>query len=317
MVGLRGPRDVEVTVPWRDRTGWHGELDGFAWRAYRLDVGNADAKTIDGFGDEWTRFDQTALDPNESEQLFRAYFDLFPWSSLSPDAKGFDLGCGSGRWAKLVAPRVSVLHCIDASKEALRVAETNLRDQTNCVLHLASVDAIPLADASMDFGYSLGVLHHVPETAKGIRDCVAKLKPGAPFLIYLYYAFDNRPSWFRRVWKATDYARRAVSQLPYPARYAVSQAIASAVYLPLARSAKVLEQVGVNVSHFPLSAYRKRSFYVMRTDALDRFGTTLEQRFTADQIRRMMEEAGLERVVLNDSVPFWCALGYKAGASRE
>ena len=51
----------------------------------------------------------------------------------------------------------------------------------------------------------------------------------------------------------------------------------------------------MRVDNMPLSAYRERSFYVMRTDALDRFGTRLEQRFTREQIRSMMHEAGLER----------------------
>ena len=49
----------------------------------------------------------------------------------------------------------------------------------------------------------------------------------------------------------------------------------------------------------------------MRTDALDRFGTKLEQRFTSEEIERMMIEAGLEGIDFRDSAPFWCALGYK------
>ena len=40
------------------------------------------------------------------------------------------------------------------------------------------------------------------------------------------------------------------------------------------------ERLGTDVRHFPLSAYRDRSFYTMRTDALDRFGTRLERRFS-------------------------------------
>jgi hypothetical protein len=56
---------------------------------------------------------------------------------------------------------------------------------------------------------------------------------------------------------------------------------------------------------------RQQSFYVMRTDALDRFGTQLEQRFTKKQIETMMLQAGLERVVFSDAVPYWCAVGYK------
>ena len=46
-------------------------------------------------------------------------------------------------------------------------------------------------------------------------------------------------------------------------------------------------------------------------DALDRFGTRLEKRFTKAQIERMMAEAGLERIAFGDGEPFWCALGYK------
>jgi ubiquinone/menaquinone biosynthesis C-methylase UbiE len=274
-------------------------------------MSNADPKTVAGFGDEWTRFDQTALSEAERQELFDSYFAVFPWEGLAPGAVGMDVGSGSGRWASLVAPRVGRLHCIDASAEALEVARRNLRGQGNCTFHHASVDALPLADGSLDFGYSLGVLHHVPDTAAALRACTAKLKPGAPFLLYLYYAFDNRPRWFRAVWRASDLGRRAVSRLPHGARYAASQALAAGVYFPLARTAKVLERAGLDVSLVPLSAYRDRSFYTMRTDALDRFGTRLEQRFTRAEMRQMMEDAGLTDVRFHDGVPFWCAVGIK------
>ena len=32
---------------------------------------NTDKRTVEGFGDEWTRFDQSGVDPAESEALFR------------------------------------------------------------------------------------------------------------------------------------------------------------------------------------------------------------------------------------------------------
>ena len=273
---------------------------------------NADSRTVEGFGDEWTRFDQSALDERDARAGFESYFRVFPWSSLPRDAVGFDLGCGSGRWAKLVAPRVGTLHCVDASPDALNVARRNLSPLSNCVFHDASVEAIPLADESMDFGYSLGVLHHVPDTAAGIRSCAAKLKRGAPFLVYLYYAFDNRPAWFRTLWKASDLARSVVCRLPMGLRYGASQALAVGVYFPLARTAALLEKAGVDVSLFPLTNYRDRSFYTMRTDALDRFGTRIQKRFSAAQIREMMEAAGLRDVVIGDQVPYWCAVGTKA-----
>jgi SAM-dependent methyltransferase len=272
---------------------------------------NLDPAVVESFGEEWSKFDQSSAAPEELQKIFELYFKIFPWNSLPAAAQGFDLGCGTGRWANFVAPKVGTLHCIDASDKALEVAKRNLAGHPNCEFHHTSVDALPLADSSMDFGYSLGVLHHVPDTQAGISKCVQKLKPGAPFLLYLYYAFDNRPWWFRQVWKASDGVRRLLSSMPFAIRAPLCEAIAIGVYWPLARTAKAAEKLGVNVASFPLSAYRDRTLYVMRTDALDRFGTKLEQRFTRKQIQAMMEAAGLERISFSDS-PYWCAVGHRS-----
>ena len=274
-------------------------------------MGNLDQRTVEGFGDEWSQFDQKDLPVEELNRLFGQYFSLFPWDQLPKNAEGFDLGCGSGRWAACVGPRVGTLHCVDASADALRVAQANLGGRSNCRFHHASVDSIPVADASMDFGYSLGVLHHVPDTQAGISACVKKLKPGAPLLLYLYYRFDSRPPWFRGLWAMSDIGRKAISRLPARGRRGLTDVLAATVYLPLARLSRSLDQLGLDVSHLPLSAYRDSSFYTMRTDARDRFGTRLEQRFTRPEILSMMERAGLERIAFREDVPYWCAVGYR------
>ena len=130
---------------------------------------NVDGKTVAGFADEWVCFDQSRLASRESAELFERYFSIFPWHELPTDAIGFDAGCGTGRWARHVAPKVATLHCVDASAEVIAVARRNLTGLPNCVFHVASVNDMPFEDQSADFGYSLGVLHHVPDTAAGIR----------------------------------------------------------------------------------------------------------------------------------------------------
>lgn len=277
-------------------------------------MNNIDQATVVGFGDEWTRFDQHQLSERELLVLFNKYFSIFPWHRIKNDSVGFDLGCGSGRWAKLVAPRVGTLYCIDPSS-AIQVAQKNLIGVENCCFLKASADCIPLPERSMDFGYSLGVLHHIPDTRAALMGCVKKLKPGAPFLLYLYYNFDNRPLWYAWLWKGSEMIRFVVSRQPLGLRYFLSQMIAVFIYLPLSRLAKILESFGCNVENLPLSAYRERELYVIRTDALDRFGTRLEQRFSKCEIRQMMEFAGLEGVVFSDSDPFWCAVGFAKGKS--
>jgi ubiquinone/menaquinone biosynthesis C-methylase UbiE len=279
-----------------------------------MPVRNIDRQTVEGFGAEWARFDQNALSDDHLDD-FQHYFQIFPWESLPRQAVGFDLGCGSGRWARLVAPRVGTLHCIDPSPAALEVARRNLEDHSNCRFHLAAVDDITLADGSMDFGYALGVLHHLPDPAAGLQACVRKLKAGAPLLVYIYYAFDNRPRWFRIVWHGSNLLRLGIARLPFRLRYALSQFLAAVIYWPLARLSAALERRGFAVEHLPLSGYRHKSFYTMRTDALDRFGTRLEHRFTAAEIRQMMTQAGLEEIRFSPSLPFWCAVGRKSAAA--
>jgi hypothetical protein len=144
-----------------------------------------------------------------------------------------------------------------------------------------------------------------------LTDAVRKLKPGSPFLVYLYYALDNRPTWYRMLWKATDLCRRVISRLPRRLRFLVSQAIAALIYFPLARFARLVEGAGFSTAGLPLAAYRDKSFYAMRTDALDRFGTGLEERFTAGQIEDLMRAAGLTDITFAPTEPFWCALGYR------
>lgn len=273
---------------------------------------NIDQATVDGFGAEWAAYDQSGLEKSEYDALTDAYFSIFPFKSLPADAEGFDLGCGSGRWAARVIDRVDVLHCIDPSAEALDVARQRLGTNPKARFHLAAADTIPLADDSQDFGFSLGVLHHIPDTSRALADCVRKLKPGAPFLVYLYYRFDTRPAWFRALWRVSDSARRVIAHLPFPVRKAVTTGIAVAVYWPLARGAALAEKLSINVADMPLSAYRGLSFYTMRTDALDRFGTQLEQRFTKDEIAAMARAAGLTNIVFSEKEPFWVMCGIKS-----
>jgi SAM-dependent methyltransferase len=271
---------------------------------------NIDARTVASFGDEWSRFDQSGIADDEARKVFNEYFAVFPWDGLPSDAEGFDMGCGTGRWARWVAPKVGKLHCIDPSN-AIEIASVILRAHGNVIFHQASVDSQCLSSNSQDFGYSLGVLHHVPDTAAAIRSCVELLKPGAPLLLYLYYAFDNRPWWFRAVWWVSDLGRKLIYRLPPGIKHLTTDAIALLVYMPLALVSRLTEWLGFNVAGIPLSYYRKHSIYTMRTDARDRFGTPLERRFTRQQIAEMMIGAGLVNLCFSDAAPYWCVVGNK------
>ena len=156
-----------------------------------------DQKVIKDFGNEWANYDQSTIKNNDLIKAFNQYFNIFPKNFLNKDMEGFDMGCGSGRWSKIIAPKIKKLNCIDPSYEALNVAKKNLIDNNNVVFYNKGVNEKSLEPNSQDFGYCLGVLHHITETQKGIDSCFNILKKNSPFLIYLYYRFDNKHFLFK------------------------------------------------------------------------------------------------------------------------
>jgi ubiquinone/menaquinone biosynthesis C-methylase UbiE len=263
-----------------------------------LKESNLDSATVKGFGKEWTKLTQEGLSDRERAEIFTKYFSLVDLSRKPH--RVLDMGCGSGRWDVLVAPLVGELIAADASPLALQVARRNVR-APNVTFIECTPENLPFPDGYFDMIFSLGVLHHLPDTKSAIQALARKLAPSGVLLLYLYYAFDNRPAWFRSLWKITDLLRRCISPLPFFLRYSTSQIIAATVYWPMARTAKYFTVP----DSWPLKFYADRSFYTMRTDALDRFGTRLEQRFTKCQITNLLESAGLQSIRFSDSGPYW------------
>ncbi|MDC3168222.1 class I SAM-dependent methyltransferase [Prochlorococcus sp. AH-716-D22] len=271
---------------------------------------NLDVNTVKSFGEEWSRYDQTELKYEEAEKYFNDYFAVFPWEIIDNDSVGFDMGCGTGRWARLFADKVKLLNCIEPSK-AINVAKKNLSDKKNLCFIRGDVNNSGLELNSQDFGYCLGVLHHIPDTQEAINTCVKLLKRGAPFLVYIYYFFDDKPGWYKKIWIFSNIFRKFISKMPRRLKQISTDLIALIIYLPMARFSKILEKLSIPVNKIPLSYYRHSSFYTMRTDSLDRFGTPLEQRFKKSKIQDMMHKAGLKNINFSNSAPYWCCVGYK------
>lgn len=265
-------------------------------------------KVINDFGEEWKTFDQSNIDTKELEKLFNNYFHIFPKNKLNENAIGFDLGCGSGRWAKFIAPRVKILNCIDPSTLAIQVARKNLMDFNNVKFFNSKISENILEENSQDFGYCLGVLHHTDEVLEGLKFSNKILKKNAPYLIYLYYNFDNRNLIYKSIWKISNLLRLFISNTPFKIKKLLTDIIALTIYYPLARFSLMLNFLGLNTDNIPLSFYKNESLYTMRTDSLDRFGTKLEKRFSKKEISKLLYSSGFKEVKFSEIMPFWVAI---------
>jgi ubiquinone/menaquinone biosynthesis C-methylase UbiE len=266
---------------------------------------------IDNFGHEWKKFNNFKENDLKLKKIFNDYFHIFPKNKfLNKKNVGADIGCGSGRWSIFIASKVKRLYCIDPS-ESLDVAKKNLKKFKNCVFLKQSVYNLRVRDQFFDFAYSLGVLHHIKDTEKGLKNCVKKLKKNSPFLLYLYYNFDNRSLFYYFLWYLSNLLRIIISRLPNNIKNVICDIIALLIYYPFSRISYILSLAGINTNNFPLNYYKDKKFYIMRNDSLDRFGTIIEKRFSRKEIKKMMISSGLKNIKFSEKAPYWCAVGFK------
>jgi SAM-dependent methyltransferase len=272
-------------------------------------TGNIDITTVNSFGEEWQKFD--SFSEKEISQIGDDYFDIVP-TEIYQGKLVLDVGCGTGRWTKYVSRNAGFVEAIDPS-EAVFSAANLLADNRNTRISRASVDDIPFPDNSFDLVFSLGVLHHIPDTEAAMQKCVAKVKRGGHFLVYLYYNLDNRGAIFRFIFRFSNFFRAIISRLPSALKKTLCDILAFIVYLPFVALTKLLRSIGFRKlsSKVPLSWYADKTLRVIRNDSLDRFGTPLERRFSKKEIEEMMKRTGLTNIIFSNKEPYWHAVGQK------
>ena len=268
-----------------------------------------DNNVIRDFGDEWERFN--FLDENKLQSLkeqFDRYMAPLPENLRKrEDLIIADFGAGTGRWSYFLKDFATKLYAVEPAEKAFRVLNSRFIDDSKMVLLHESVESNQIPNNSLDLAVSLGVLHHIADTQGAIQKVAEKIKPGGTFLGYLYYALENKPLLYRALWQLSDFIRKVISRLPKKFKLVLADFIALTIYLPLAKISRILEKFRISVDSVPLHHYRNLSFHVMRNDALDRFGTTLEQRFSKSEIREMLTLSGFaqESIKFSSEEPFW------------
>nr|MDQ3100142.1 class I SAM-dependent methyltransferase [Bacteroidota bacterium] len=252
----------------------------------------ADEKLIADFAREWGKFDR--FNSQDLERIGVDLFDLLP--SLKDGCKMIDIGCGGGRWSRLLSRRVAHIDAVDPSDAILTAASVNSH-LGNIRWSRARGEDLPFGKGSFDLAICIGVLHHMKDPELLLQEAQRLLKTGGKFYFYIYYALNDRGVLFRSLYRLSDRVRRWIHPLPYQVKYGLTQFIAVTIYLPLVSLARMARIIGVKGwERIPLSFYHDKSFRIMRNDALDRFGTSVERRYTREQIQNMLLGAGFGNV---------------------
>lgn len=249
------------------------------------------------FGEEWKNYSKVLP---EHEKEFKQYFDLTPPETLC-GKRCCDLGCGMGRWSHFLSKYAKEIILIDFS-DAIFVAKENLKNSDNCLFFMCDIKKLPFRGDFADFIFSLGVLHHLPTDCLGE---VRNLERFAPqLLIFLYYALDNRPFYFRIALQLVTLLRSVVSKIKSDTfRKVFSVAGTYLIYIPLVTFGKMLKPFGL-ASSVPLyDFYKDKGPARIEQDVYDRFFTSIEQRVTCKAILELCDT--YTYIDVSKNIPYW------------
>ena len=113
--------------------------------------------------------------------------DLVPLQALR-DRSVLEIGCGAGFDAHMFCDHGCDYYGIDLAPENARRTRRHLAHfgMTPAVLS-GDAEHLPFPDASFDFIYSMGVLHHVPDLPTALREIRRVLRPDGLFWIGVYH----------------------------------------------------------------------------------------------------------------------------------
>ncbi len=94
-----------------------------------------------------------------------------------------DLGCGTGRTSAALAPFVREVIAVDASAEMLTAARERLQAVPNVELRQGTLEAVPVADGTVDLAVLVLVLHHLADPAAVLREARRVIAPAGRVLV--------------------------------------------------------------------------------------------------------------------------------------
>jgi len=156
----------------------------------------------DNFGYQWNRWARVQFEDRNvgrpmqghTEQMFRKSTGFTKGKLRGRTV--LDMGCGPGRFSDVASTMGARVVALDYSS-AIDVAKDNFKGKDSDILFVqGDCLRMPFKDGSIDYAFTIGVLHHTPSPAAGVQEAHRVVKVGGEFAIRVYRAggFYDRPS---------------------------------------------------------------------------------------------------------------------------
>lgn len=265
-------------------------------------------KTQKSFGYQWTTFSEMVCDFRDN---FWNY--LYPATPESFQGRlGLDAGCGFGRHIYHAASHAEEMVGMDFS-QAIDATYQNTKHLPNVHLVQADIYTPPFAEGLFDFVYSVGVLHHLPDPARGLRTLAPLVKKNGTFSLWVY----SKDRWAINF--LLESMRAITTRLPLVVIKALSFLGAVldryAFVLPyqiLKRIPAFGEWLG-DVIPPRIKNYSQYPFQVLYADWFDRLAAPVRFYYNEREVNQLMQSIGLSHIAVSPTGNYgWRACGMKA-----
>ncbi len=240
------------------------------------------------YGLQWDRF--RILREDEDRATFQ---NRTGWKLADLKGKSvLDAGCGMGRYLRLVNAAGARAIGLDLS-ESVRAARELIGPTSDVLFTRGDLLRPPLAAASFDHIYSIGVLDHTPDPRRAFLELAKLLKPGGSIAVWVYRR--ERPI----VERAIDLHRAISTKLPLSVLLTLSRLMAPIGGLKrrmMASRVRLVERSGVAMNLLTLGVSMHPDPEVRVCDTLDWYAPKYMSRHTTDEVKEWFREAGLSEV---------------------
>lgn len=217
---------------------------------------------VDNFSLEWLRHKTTQYDTNpQNENRNYTEIDFQNMTGLSEEkVKGklmLDVGVGTGRFSAVASGWGGEMIGIDLSY-AVESAVDNIGKRKNVNIIQADIFKLPFKENVFDIIFSIGVLHHTPDTQSAFKQLPQYLKRGGLLSIWLYSSYNKQGIKSKQFW------HKILKKLPKKFLYNLSY-----LAVPLSYLYRIPFLGGMLYYTFPVVFYTDRNWRWTQLDTFD------------------------------------------------
>lgn len=235
----------------------------------------SDEQFTESFGFQWNRFDVRQLGEDEETFELKTGVRLDELQELVV----LDAGCGGGRYSRVAGEHGAQVVAVDLSS-AVEKARELTSGLDNVAVIQSDLTSLPLKPASFDLVFSIGVLHHSPDTKTAFDSIARMVKPGGRLSVWLY----RRNTWPQE--RLNDLLRWVARKLPRRALLLGCQAAAFLGGIPILN--RTLNKIA-NFSNHP-------SWVNRVCDNFDWYSPQYQHHHTVEEVWRWFEGAGFGEI---------------------